>query len=219
MLALREVLLSRWAVVGRQAQGATLQLLTQMALAQLAADPRPLLRAQVNATVAAIIKRGWLERSPQERDAALQAIHAQVRCLGCLGCGSACREVAATRSMRRRSAEALPLLPTHTTPPLRACAAPLLQASQVGTLEARRAGLELLTAVVEEFSPTTASQMGLSWCAAWSPCWMIRRSCGGSTGHGVSLAPPPLSSPLSLPTVWLAGSCTSSAADHWRRAI
>lgn len=36
-------------------------------------------------------------------------------------------------------------------------------ASQLGTPEARRAALELLTAVVEEFSPHTASQMGLSW--------------------------------------------------------
>ncbi len=33
---------------------------------------------QVSATVAAIIKRGWLEGGQAERDAALQGIHAQV---------------------------------------------------------------------------------------------------------------------------------------------
>ncbi|KAI7838545.1 hypothetical protein COHA_007688 [Chlorella ohadii] len=113
VLALREILLSRWALLGQQAQQATLQFLLQLALGPLAADPRPLLRTQVSATVAAIIKRGWLEGGQAERDAALQGIHAQ--------------------------------------------------ASQAGSVEARRVGLELLTAVVEEFSPSTASQMGLSW--------------------------------------------------------
>ncbi|KAL4443390.1 hypothetical protein ABPG75_011127 [Micractinium tetrahymenae] len=113
MLALREVVLGRWAVVGPQAQQATLQFLLHTALAQLAADPRRLLRTQVTATAAAIIKRGWLDTSPADRGAQLTAIHSQ--------------------------------------------------ASRLGTAEARRAGLELLAAVVEEFSPHTASQMGLSW--------------------------------------------------------
>ncbi|PRW50955.1 exportin-4 isoform X1 [Chlorella sorokiniana] len=113
VLALREILLSRWALLGQQTQQATLQFLLGLALGPLAADPRPLLRTQVSATVAAIIKRGWLEGGQAERDAALHGIHAQ--------------------------------------------------ASQAGSMEARRVGLELLTAVVEEFSPSTASQMGLSW--------------------------------------------------------
>lgn len=47
MLALREVVLGRWAVVGPQARQATLQFLLHTALAQLAADPRRLLRTQV----------------------------------------------------------------------------------------------------------------------------------------------------------------------------
>ena len=113
VLALREMVLGRWAALGASTQQGTLQLLLHLALAQLAGDPRPLLRTQVTATAAAVIKRGWPESSPAERDAALQAIHGQ--------------------------------------------------ATAIGSLEARRAGLELLAAVVVEFSPTTASQMGLSW--------------------------------------------------------
>jgi hypothetical protein len=107
------MVLVRWAALGGSTQQGTLQLLLHLALAQLAGDPRSLLRTQVTATAAAIIKRGWPDNSPTERDAALQAIHGL--------------------------------------------------ATAIGSLEARRAGLELLTAVVVEFSPTTASQMGLSW--------------------------------------------------------
>ncbi|PSC75864.1 Armadillo-type fold [Micractinium conductrix] len=113
LLALREVVLGRWAVVGAQARQATLQFLLHTSLVQLAADPRPLLRTQVNATAAAIIKRSWVEANPAEQEQQLSAIHTQ--------------------------------------------------AAAVGTAAARRAGLELLTAVVEEFSPHTASQLGLSW--------------------------------------------------------
>lgn len=47
VLALRGVVLGRWAVVGPQARQATLQFLLHTALAQLAADPRRLLRTQV----------------------------------------------------------------------------------------------------------------------------------------------------------------------------
>jgi len=43
-------------------------------------------------------------------------------------------------------------------------------------------GLELLTAVVEEFSPSTASQMGLSWCAL-PACWPISRAVLASPAH------------------------------------
>ena len=72
VLALREIVLGRWAVVGRPAARATLRFLLELALGRLAADPRPLLRTQVNATAAAVIKRGWLDSEPAERDAALQ---------------------------------------------------------------------------------------------------------------------------------------------------
>lgn len=117
MLALREMVLGRWAALGRPRQQATLHFLLQLALAQ-ASQPGPLMRAQVHATAASIIKRGWLENAGEEQAAALHAIHAQ--------------------------------------------------STQPGTAEARRAGLELLTAVVEEFSPVTASVMGLSWCVVSS---------------------------------------------------
>ena len=49
VLALREIVLSRWGVLGAQAQQATLQFLLGLALGPLAADPRPLLRTQVGA--------------------------------------------------------------------------------------------------------------------------------------------------------------------------
>lgn len=49
MLALREILLSRWALLGQQAQQATLKFLLDLALGPLVADPRPLLRTQVGA--------------------------------------------------------------------------------------------------------------------------------------------------------------------------
>lgn len=52
VLALREILLSRWALLGQQAQQATLHFLLGLALGPLAADPRPLLRTQVGAVVA-----------------------------------------------------------------------------------------------------------------------------------------------------------------------
>lgn len=87
----------------------------------------------MHATAAAIIKRGWLDTSPEERGAQLTGIHAQ--------------------------------------------------ASQLGTAAARRAGLELLTAVVEEFSPHTASPMGLSWCVAGAPS-----ACMPGQGPGVAAA-------------------------------
>lgn len=49
VLALREMVLGRWAVLGKPTQQATLQFLLQLALARLAADPRPLLRTQASA--------------------------------------------------------------------------------------------------------------------------------------------------------------------------
>lgn len=89
---------------------------------------------KVHATAASIIKRGWLDASPEERGAQLAGIHAQ--------------------------------------------------ASQLGTAEARRAGLELLTAVVEEFSPHTASQMGLSW---WVDACAPPMHATKSGAHGLGL--------------------------------
>lgn len=59
-------------------------------------------------------------------------------------------------------------------------------ASRHGTAEARRAGLQLLVAVVEEFSPATASTMGLSWWVAPLPRRQqgsARRWASGSPVH------------------------------------
>jgi hypothetical protein len=135
VLALREAVLGRWALLGRPAQQATLHFLLHLALGA-ARQPGPLLRAQVNGAAAAIIKRGWLEAAGEEQAAPLLAIHSL--------------------------------------------------STQAGTAEARRAGLELLTAVVEEFSPATASTMGLSWWVEEGGGWVRVR--GG--GVGVAAAPP-----------------------------
>lgn len=121
VLALREAVLGRWALLGRPAQQATLHFLLHLALGA-ARQPGPLLRAQVNGAAAAIIKRGWLEAAGEEQAAPLLAIHSL--------------------------------------------------STQAGTAEARRAGLELLTAVVEEFSPATASTMGLSWWVVGGGWWV-----------------------------------------------
>lgn len=202
VLALREIVLGRWAVVGRPAAQATLSFLLDLALGRLAADPRPLLRTQarrrrrwlcsrlrlcccrcrpcrrlrrlrrchslpavaqsctthhspvalqVNATAAALIKRGWLDSEPAERDATLQVGPAgQAR----RAAGVHCAAVFCGRPPASTAAPRPPRLPQaiHS------------QAAALGSAEARRAGLELLASIVEEFSPCTASQMGLSWC-------------------------------------------------------
>lgn len=64
LLALREVVLGRWAVVGAQARQATLQFLLHTSLVQLAADPRPLLRTQVGGGWLIGWPDGWLAGRP-----------------------------------------------------------------------------------------------------------------------------------------------------------
>eukprot|EP00887_Chlorella_sp_A99_P000308 scaffold13.g308.t1 len=114
ILGLRDAVLSRWPALGHEERQAALGFLLRYIMERLAGDPQRLLRAQATGAAAAIIKRGWEESSPEEREAALQAVHAAA-------------------------------------------------AARPGSLEAQRASLELLSVVVLEFSPATASAMGLSW--------------------------------------------------------
>ena len=59
VLALRDLVLGRWAVLGRAAQQGALHFLLHLAVTQLAADPRPLLRTQVRDTAAGSRAPTW----------------------------------------------------------------------------------------------------------------------------------------------------------------
>jgi hypothetical protein len=80
---------------------------------QRAAESPALVKNQCSAALAALIKRGWLEFTDEEKADLMQQVDAL--------------------------------------------------AVQAGTTETRRAAIETLHAVVLEFSPSTASSMGLSW--------------------------------------------------------
>eukprot|EP00873_Tetraselmis_striata_P034405 jgi/Tetstr1/454669/TSEL_041559.t1 len=112
LLTLREAVLRDW---GQLPPGSRAELRLYLLHRLLAGAPESeqVVRTQLTGTLAAVLKRGWNEQAPAERESFFQEVEGAV--------------------------------------------------AQSGDPRARRTGMEILAAVITEFSPPTASAMGLPW--------------------------------------------------------